>query len=291
MPILDLSEIPHAEDDRYEFKSSQTTPNKLKEKIEKAASAFCNTGGGCFLAGVGNDGNADGGYPQHIGRQSIRDWVDQVLPRVEPRPFYTVSLIDNVDGRGVLKQDHVVLAIEFPESFHGPHMASDHIYYIRAGAHSVPARNFIVESIRAKRQVSTPQMRHLVKIDSPSLDLSATVCVSIDLIAITDSPLLDVKVNVVPEPPPQNGVFDLTFPLRIRLIDRLHDFVFHFEMPTIESDLSLHVEFSDLMGNRFTYQSDLNLRECIWTWHLGRDNPFTAVVDALRDVTRAIEKS
>jgi hypothetical protein len=48
---LDIDSLPPAEDDAFEYKSSRTPLDKLKEKIKKAASAFANSGGGCFIAG------------------------------------------------------------------------------------------------------------------------------------------------------------------------------------------------------------------------------------------------
>ena len=92
LETLDLSTIPSAEDDRYEFKCSKLNLDALKPKLQKAASAFWNTGGGTLIAGVDNAGKPDGGIPLTNDRQPIRDWVDNVLKEVNPTGKYRVRL-------------------------------------------------------------------------------------------------------------------------------------------------------------------------------------------------------
>jgi predicted HTH transcriptional regulator len=75
---MDLSFLPTAEDDEFEFKSSATPTNDLSKKLAAAGSAFSNSGGGWFIAGVDDKtGNADGGVAPTVGRQDLRNWVDQ----------------------------------------------------------------------------------------------------------------------------------------------------------------------------------------------------------------------
>ena len=73
---FDLTQLPSAEDDNFEFKSSRTSLEDLKKKLSCAVSAFANSGGGCFIAGVDSDGNADNDLPLKVGkvgRQDLRD--------------------------------------------------------------------------------------------------------------------------------------------------------------------------------------------------------------------------
>jgi len=155
---LDLSEfLPSAEDDRHEYKSSAIKNDKeLGDKIVKAASGFWNSGGGLFVAGVDGNGQSDGGISLNVGQQSRRDWIDQVISQVTPKSAYAVhSIEDNGCGCNIEPGKGVFL-IGFGESEIGPHMANDHRYYIRAGAHTVPANHFIVEAIHARRGLRTP---------------------------------------------------------------------------------------------------------------------------------------
>jgi len=47
-----LDQMPTAEDDRHEYKSSLTKDAELSDKIAKAASGFWNSGGGLFVIGI-----------------------------------------------------------------------------------------------------------------------------------------------------------------------------------------------------------------------------------------------
>src|SRR4028118_178015 len=162
---LDLSEfLPSAEDDRHEYKSSAIKNDKeLGDKIAKAASGFWNSGGGLFVAGVDGNGQPDGGIFLNVGRQSRRDWIDQVISQVTPKSAYAVHSIEDKGCGCNIEPGKGVFLIGFGESEIGPHMANDHRYYIRAGAHTVSANHFIVEGIHARRGLRTPLLSHLVR--------------------------------------------------------------------------------------------------------------------------------
>ncbi len=162
---LDLSGfLPGAEDDRHEYKSSAIKNDKeLGDKIAKAASGFWNSGGGLFVAGVDGNGKPDGGISLNVGRQSRRDWIDQVISQVTPKSAYAVHSIENKGCGCNIEPGKGVFLIGFGESEIGPHMAHDHRYYIRAGAHTVSAGHFIVEAIHARRGLRTPLLSHIVR--------------------------------------------------------------------------------------------------------------------------------
>jgi len=141
----DLLTIPQEETESFEYKSSQTPIDKLKEKISVAASAFWNSGGGIFIAGVNDSGKIDGGILESIGRQDIRDWTDQILTSVEPIGNYAIKVISNEINNSLIQDNHIVLVISFGESVIAPHMAYDKKYYVRAGAHSGPEIIFLLK--------------------------------------------------------------------------------------------------------------------------------------------------
>lgn len=161
---FDLTQLSKAEDDNFEFKSSLTSLDKLKEKLGWAVSGFANSGGGYFIAGINGNGDADNGVPLKIGKQDLRDWVDNIVHNVEPPPRYDIKLIQNPQGRGTIQPNSAVLVVYIYESYVGPHMAPDGCYYIRAGAHTVPAKHFIVDAIWAKRHFSKPRLTHLFRL-------------------------------------------------------------------------------------------------------------------------------
>jgi hypothetical protein len=191
---FDLTQVPTAEDDQFEFKCSATSENDLKKKLPCAVSAFANSGGGCFIVGVDSMGNADGGISSKIGSTELCDWADQIIRHVEPTPEYSRKVITDPLGRGCIKPDCVVLVVLIEESSFGPHMAPDKKYYIRAGAHTEPARQFIIESIWAKRHFSKPRLTHLFRL-KPALE----EVVQLGIVALTESPALDVQISLAPK--------------------------------------------------------------------------------------------
>lgn len=191
-----LSTLPIAEDDFFEFKSSLTNDARLAEKLTAAASGFWNSGGGFFLAGLDRSGDPDGGISPAVGNQPRRDWVDQHLMRVEPRGQYTVVVVTSTHNRGRIDADKCVLVVGFQESADVPHMAPDKHYYVRAGAHTVKAGHFLVESLRARRTVTSPVLSVCLQQDSRNSRF-----VNLAIANLSGAPALDISVTVEPAPP------------------------------------------------------------------------------------------
>jgi hypothetical protein len=216
----DLFDLPPQETDEYEYKSSRIREgnnyrSELGSKIGKAASAFWNTGGGVFVAGVSDAGVVDGGLPIMMGRQRLRDWVDQVLNTVVPAGPYTVKTITRTRPDSKIDNDHTVLIIAFGESFDLPHMAPDNRYYVRAGAHSNPANHYLVEAIRARRGLRRPMLRALLREHPRKLGIIELV-----LLCVNDMPALNVSIEFDPLPQVYQDDFADKFPLSIPVIDR-----------------------------------------------------------------------
>src|SRR5262245_39974155 len=87
------AELP-PEDDRHEYKSSKSPDGALKDEIVKAASAFWNSGGGLFVAGVDDLGKPDGGISMTVGRKPRREWIEQAVAEVEPTGPYVVHEVE-----------------------------------------------------------------------------------------------------------------------------------------------------------------------------------------------------
>ena len=111
----------------------------LVEEIAKQVSAFSNSGSGFLVVGIDNKGAFDDGVSEHIGRQTVKDWVEQQIPML------TESPIDRCEARFLQvanhhKPDFGVLVIHVPLSPNRPHWVRGvrDIAYIRAGGHSLP---------------------------------------------------------------------------------------------------------------------------------------------------------
>jgi hypothetical protein len=273
---FDLTQIPATEDDAVEFKSSATPITALSKKLGCAVSGFANSGGGLFVAGVDKTGNADGGFSTKVGGQDMRDWIDQVVHQVQPTPAYEVKLLDDAKGRGSINANAAVVVVRIAESQSGPHMAPDYRYYIRAGAHTVSARHFLVEAIWARRHFTKPQLVHLADVEPYSTGSSVLI---IQLIAIAPAPALDVEAHLSPHP----ATASLAFPLWTSLIDQAHPFSVRFQIPnqpTFQSDLT--VAYRDVARNQYKYTATIDAAKCVPSWHRG--------AYALKEIARAIDQ-
>ncbi len=289
---FDLTQLPTAEDDNYEFKSSLTKPEELKKKLRCAASAFANSGGGYFVVGVNGQGDADGGIDKKIGRQPLRDWVDNIIHEIQPPPSYEVKLVEDPDSRGTIKAGKAVLVVRIHESFYGPHMAPDGRYYIRAGAHTVTAKHFIVEALWAKRNVRKPRLTHLFRL-KPGYDSVR----QLGVLALTDAPAINVSIQL--NPLPQYYIQNRSFPLKVPVVDSNNPFFFDMDFLLLELEkennklrdkMFMEVKYSDLSGNDCDpYKSPVKITDGIPPDLLGNDYP-AKIVKELQSINNTLSK-
>lgn len=251
----DLLSLPKAEDERHEYKSSRTSDNDLAEKIARAASAFWNSGGGLFVAGVDGSGVPDGGVSSSVGRQARRDWVDRIVSRVSPLGRYWVQSVEDRGAGLNIVAGKAVLLIAFGNSEAGPHMAPDNRYYIRAGTHTDPAGHFLVEAIHARRGLRAPLLSHFVR-----YNLFAKVGVlQLGIVCLNEAPALDVELSFIPPPRwlERSGVS-----LRVPMISHQFPFLMDFHM-MINADrchpFQVTVRYQDLAGRQHEQQLDVDV--------------------------------
>jgi hypothetical protein len=258
MALVDLktlspSTFPDAEDDEYEFKSSKANQKQMSEKLPCAVSAFANTGGGCLIWGVNDEtGDPDGGIDPRIGNQSLRDWIDRILRAIEPPPKYDVELYPDNQGRGRLDEGKVIAAVAVYPSVNIPHMASDKKYYIRAGTHTVAAGHFLVEALRAQRQLGRPYLTTILKFDKREFFEYAELTV----VNITSTPAIDVRISITPN-------FGAVFPIRLPVVDRDNPYVV-FDVPIkgvakVLKEVTVSINYKDIGGNEFFWKNDASL--------------------------------
>ena len=221
-----------------------------------------------------------------IERQDLRDWVDQIVNEVAPVPKYDIKLISDPMGRGVIQPDSAVLLVAIHESYAGPHMA-DQRYYIRAGAHTVAAKHFIIDAIWAKRYFFKPRLTHLFRL-KPEQEQT----IQLGIIGLTDAPAVDVKINI--SPPPQMTHLGSLFPIHIPVIDRINPFFFDVSIyypnkELWEKDLDLEVEYYDLARNPYVYQTKIEVSGSVSAITSAKDHP-AKMVKALESINKVLLK-
>jgi hypothetical protein len=277
---LALTSLPHEEDESFEFKSSRTPPDKLKGELSRAGSAFANTGGGCLVAGLGNDGKADGGLPRTISREPLRDWIDATLQSIVPPIQYDIKMFDDAAGRGYLETGKTVAAIVFAPSENAPHMSGDKRYYIRAGAHTVPSPHFLVEALWSRRRLSRPFLVHALRPKPGNPDV-----VQVGVVSVSDTPAIDVEMSITPIADDAMTTLRNHLPRRLPVVDRNTPFfmdvtfygVFDHDFTT---ETAVVLKYRDIAGNQYEYRSSMPLREAI--------NPIQLGIDPAERIARAI---
>jgi hypothetical protein len=148
--------------------------------------------------------------------------------------------------------EHVVLLVAFGESNNAPHMAPDKRYYVRAGAHSDPAGHFLIEAIRARRQVQKPMLRGLLRANPQTVRIIELVVMNLN-----DTPALDVRLSFEDLPATVQRQFDDRLPLYIPVIDRLHPFSMDASWFGMEDNgfgeylIKLNLRYNDLAGRAY----------------------------------------
>ncbi|WP_100009841.1 helix-turn-helix domain-containing protein [Lentibacillus sediminis] len=285
----DLREIPSAETDLFEYKSSKVPLDKLKNKISVAASAFWNAGGGFFIAGVNDNGEIDGGIDKYKGKQDIRDWVDNAIKLTEPTGEYSINIIENNLDDSKIEDNKVVIVICFFESNMIPHMAYDKKYYIRVGAHSGAANHYLVESLRSLRGNAKPNLRGIMEYHptKPRIEQLA-------VIALNEGVALDVKLNFDPLPLAFKQYFSNEFPLEIAAIDKNNPFTmeisgFGFREQAFGKDpVMLKLEYKDVLGNIYKSEQEISPQKNLQPMTIG-DDIFKELVNAIENLTRKIK--
>jgi hypothetical protein len=282
---LSLSQIPTEEDETFEFKSGQMKPNEFKQELEHAASGFSNSGGGCIVWGLDDkSGLADGGVEPTIGRQQMREWVDQVIHRVTPTPRYECRLFRDAEGKGTINPNNAIVVVSFDEGILPPYMAPDNRYYIRAGKHTVSAQHFIVDALWAKRHATKPIISHVIR-PNPN----APTHLQLGLITVTDAPAVNVVLTIQPLKGELKRL-DAELPLQIPVIDRLNPFFFEFGYRTWRSpveleDVHIVVKYEDLSGNKFEYKNNVPLGTGLTSLMLV-DDPADKIVNAIEKLAK-----
>lgn len=278
----ELAQLPTAEDEWHEYKSSRISFPDLRKEIGVAASGFWNTGGGLLVAGVDASGRPDGGVEHAVGRQPLRDWVDQCLAEVSPSGEYRVAVVD--DPTLGLGSSRRILTVAFGESHIAPHMAPDRRYYIRAGAHTVPAPHFVVEALLSRRGLAQPVLRPMLRYKP---DVSYVL--QLGIVAASPVPALDVRIEL---PPLRYLSESEGTTLNVGVIGSETPFFFDFHVLTMGTEpmapFPLSVAYQDAGGRSFsaTFQIDVTSQ---LGQSLGGDPGNRDIVRQLDDIEKALK--
>jgi hypothetical protein len=265
----DLLLLPNSEDDRFEYKSSQTPDSELIGKIARAASGFWNSGGGLLIVGVDKQGKPDGGITLNVNRQARRDWTDQAIAQVMPRSKYAIQFIENQSAGLSIDPGKVVMLVGFAYSEIGPHMAPDKKYYIRSGAHTDPATHFLVEAIHSRRGLRKPLLKHIVRRKPGGRGV-----LQVGITCLNEAPALNVQINLNPLPPNLSN-WGTRLPLVVPVISSELPYFFDFHLLLSGKDprpvFTMNISYRDLTESEYFLQLEVDVDKQLgpdfWQWH------------------------
>lgn len=290
---FDFSLLPEAENARHEFKSSKIATDAISKKLQAAASAFWNSGGGFFILGVDEDtGQADGGIPSMIGRQPVRDWLDKLLHNADSVGPYDIHVLTPEDAPdATIDETRCVVAVEFGASHLAPHLAPNGVVYIRAGAHTAPATQFLADALWAKRSSSSPALVHVLR---PKPNYQEAI--QLGIVSIVDQPALDVEISLS-KMPEMWKTFDSPFPLNVPLIDRRNPFfmdltTFYSAAERVGEDVEVELKYHDQAGREYTYRRPVAVQDSLSPWRIGSEHAKESVKEQekIRKVLEKIER-
>ncbi|TWT57377.1 hypothetical protein KOR42_07370 [Thalassoglobus neptunius] len=141
-------------------------------------------------------------------------------------------------------------------------MAHDYRFYIRAGAHTVKARQFIVEAIWSKRYFQKPRIAHVFRPKPQNEQV-----IQLGVVALTNAPALDVRIRL--EPLGENfRQCPQYFPLQIPVVNSLNPF--YIDVTTdfkgeamFGTNVHVIAEYRDLAGSEYTYDEPVSISNAI----------------------------
>jgi hypothetical protein len=117
--------------------------------------------------------------------------------------------------------------------------------------------------------------------------------IQLGIIALTDAPAVDVKINILPLPQMIRHC-DSLFPLQISVIDRNNPFFFDVSTyyqaeERFGKDVYLEVEYYDLAGNFYPYKTKIEVSGSVSPITIANDNP-AKMVKALESINEVLLK-
>jgi hypothetical protein len=146
----EVAALPAGEQDYFERKSGAvlSSPN-FDDVLAKALCAIANLRGGYLILGVADDGTIDGVPAIRKGRQSTKDWLEQIITYSLNYPLQDFRVHEVVPSTpSAIPAGQVVIVIDVGDSALAPHQtAKSKTYFYRAGGRSEPAPHFYLDTL------------------------------------------------------------------------------------------------------------------------------------------------
>jgi len=224
-----LTSLPAGEFDWFEAKGSQVVKPESKDKnrdlLSKAISAMANSGGGNLVLGIKQSGGKwvvdDGGIPDHVGRSTTREWLEDIIPNLVELPLLEFNVFAaNRSINSTIAAGKDIFVIQVGDSSLAPHQASDNVYYGRVGGKSKPLGHRMILDILNRRKYPNLEMTFSYthsEIDNPNIHKRSGPCVLLTIQIENKGPVFAQFVNCILHIPQY-----LVDPAAVRIFDAVH---------------------------------------------------------------------
>jgi len=152
------------EHDQFERKSGLLVKNdqEFRESLAKALSAMAKSHGGHIVLGVEDDGKINGVPSVVKGRQSTREWLEDIIPNLLEYPLKDFRAHEVEPNRSTsIPTDKVVIVIDVGDSQLAPHQdIFKRVYFHRVGGHSKPAPHHYLDLLRSRETYPNQKVAH-----------------------------------------------------------------------------------------------------------------------------------
>lgn len=167
-------------------------------------------------------------------------------------------------------------------------MAHDHVYYIRAGAHTVPAGHFIVEAIHARRGLRTPLLGHIIRLKPGNSKV-----IQLGIVALNAASAINVCVE---SDTPLNGFtsrLDERVSLRVPIISEQFPLFFDIALIMLGREdfpsFNINLTYSDIANRTYQNSFEVDIDRQLGP-SLSSDNGYDRIEKELKNLAKIIKK-
>lgn len=274
-----------------EFKSGKLFSGKIEkafDTLSKEITAFANSTGGIIILGADENNERKISNLSPITDPAITEdrLENALLPRINPPASYSITRIPCDGGN--------VFVFRIPQSFNGPHQASDKKYYARRQLRIDPLLPYEIDDIRRR----IPDEQSVATVSMFGRDGS----IFFKIMNRGDAPIFDVRFGIIGienkeianswRPPldrPYLSPFRKIAPREERTFLG-SDYEFFSEKLT--DDFTIFIEYRDEHGYSHTHQEVYYLQDLVALPHVAsrQEKKFEDLVDEVKKASRELSE-
>lgn len=289
--INTLRDTGEAECSWLEFKSGKLFSGKFDKvcnTLSVQITAFANSAGGIILLGVDENSDRTISALSPITDLTITEdrLESALLSRINPPASYSITRIPCDDGS--------IFVISIPQSFNGPHQASDKKYYARRQFRVDPLLPYEIDDIRRR----IPSDQSVATVSMFARDGS----IFFKIINKGDAPIFDVRFGIIGIENREianswRPALDRPYLSPFRKISPREERTFlgsgyEFFSEKLNDDFTIFIKYRDEHGYSYTHQEVYYLQDLVALPHVAsrQEKQFEDLVDEIKKINRNLSE-